>query len=488
MLTMPGSAQADRAKVVVNALVADVDADARGQAYDSFGVGFLPELTVRYSRILPLTVVAAMSNVISQWVDNTRQFTDLRWFIIEEVRSLRRFETMFRRGEIEQYDVIFIKIGTVTNNFVVDGEPPPEGTRPRSLFEAFNRITEGVAVQRVIYDDYDMAKLTRDDCHIRAGFIWLISATRRTIEMNHRIKGGGTTANFLRDNTEGFPLIAVALDDIPNRVFNLRCDKQYVDAYISSTVIGYRRVYVRGGWAARVLRVLGVAPEVAEMINAGALRTAAGALRIDAASPAELIRRVVGRQFEELHAAKRTQLRVAQLRRAMAARRTGATTVPIPTELLRDLRRAILEAETDEEIDTAYQAAQTGTEQIHDMFDRLVEAAEATAEKNGRALERMRGNIREGCCQVCKVPFDNDGGSDDGGPGDHDGAINTPGGEGENVAAFILIGCCQVVVCEHCIIDGQQPNARRERSFLKRCPTARATWRSPTASSASAPR
>lgn len=421
-------------------------------AYDPAGQGFLPEVTVRYSRYLPLTVVAAAAAVISQWEENTRRFTDLQYFIIENVRSLREFQELYRSGEATNLDLVFVKAGRVTTSFVVEGEPPHAAgkAKNRSLFEALALILEGVPVARLIIDDYDTLKLGNDDCFVPALFTWLVSATRRqTTAKSSLCTGHPTVEEFFRANLAlGFPIAAAALDDVLNNVFSLQCDPAYVAAHISSTVVGFRRIFVRGGQAAAILRDLEVPAEVIEMVNADAVGTAAQTLGIAAQSVGDVIHRVVGGHLEKLRHAVATLARVAAARAALAARRGRAADPEVAKAL-----RAALKDGTDAEAAAALAAAAPGAEATAALRS-LEEWAEDLREKHGKTLGRMRDNIREGQCQCCMVPFER-------------------GAE----PAYVLAGCCQIIVCEPCISRQEGPG---RRTFITRCPNCACDIRAAT--------
>ena len=425
-----------------------------GGNYDPASTSFLPEIDVRYSRFLPLTVVVAAANVISQWEENTRRFTDLRYFIVENVRSLREFEEMYRRGQVADYDLLFVKAGRVTTSFVVAGEPKPrEAAKNRSLFEAIARVLEGVPVARLLVDDFDTLKLGSDDCFFPALFTWLISATRRQTTAKSVQHGGDTLEDFLRANmVTAFPVLGAALDDILNKVFSLHCAPEYVDAHINSTAIGFRRIFVAGGRAAEILRQLDVAEEVVEMVNADAVDTAARALNIEAHSIGEVIHRVVGGHLEKLRHAVRALARVARAREALAARRGPPET---DRELIKELRAALKDG-TDAEAAKALAAVSGGGKDVLASLASLEEWAQEQKAKNGTTLGRMRDNIRQGDCQVCQVPFSEDA----------DPAVGA-GEPPERTAAYVLAGCCQIIVCEHCITK-KGPNGRG--IIIPRCP------------------
>ncbi|NDG42603.1 MAG: hypothetical protein EBY28_25455, partial [Betaproteobacteria bacterium] len=69
----------------------------------------------------------------------------------------------------------------------------------------------------------------------------------------------------------------------------------------------------------------------------------------------------------------------------------------------------------------------------------------AQYEKNVMVLNRMRDNIREGYCQCCTLPF-------------------------EENCAYVLGNCCQIIICEECITVG----ANKAKTFIKKCPNCAA--------------
>jgi hypothetical protein len=430
-----------------------VSTDRRCAAYDPSGPGFLPEVRVQYSRRLALTVVAASANVISQWERETRRFTDLRWHTVENVRSLREFEQMWRRGEVDGLDIVFVKAGRVTSSYAVEGGEPGDGHRrakTRPLFEAMARLFEGVLCARLIIDDYDTLKLGGDDCFIPAGFTWLISATRRQTAARAPLRAGHKTVeDFFRANLMTcFPILGAALDDTINRVFSLRCTPEYVDAHISSTAMGFRRIFVRGGRAAAILRDLDAPEAVIEMVHADAVGTAAAALGLSAQTIGDVIRRVVGQHLESLRLAVRLQARVARARARIAP--------PGPPQLSQAgaaQYSAALKDGSDAEAAAAIEAASASPE-LAGCLDSLEAWAGEQLARHGRSLGRMRDNIREGQCQCCTVPFEKGEGGED---------------------AYILAGCCQIIVCEACATrPSAGPSAGARRMVIQRCPNCAA--------------
>lgn len=429
---------------------------------------FRPEVSVRYSRYLPLTVVAAASNVISQWQENARRFTALRFFTIEHVRDLREFEACYRKTGANQYDLVFLKAGRVTANFLAAGEAKRAGEAPRanrSLFEALARVLDGVPVARLIVDDYDTLRLNRDDCYPPALFTWLVSATRRQVATKLVATGAThcTPADFLRAQL-GAPIGAAAADDVINKIFTLHCDPAYLDANVACGYRpAFRRVFVAGGRAAGILRDLGVRADVVEMVNADAVGAAAAAVGAEARTPAELVRHVVGARLDEYRHAVGALARAGRARAALAARHGPPADAAAASTM-----RALLKAPVGrfagalDEVEAALAGVTGRSRETDAALASLEEWAAGARDRCGQTLARMRDNIRERRCQCCMVRFGGGGGGEGGEAAKQGGEAAKQVGEGAE-AAYVLAGCCQIIVCETCV-------RRRQAGGSRRCP------------------
>jgi len=462
---------------------------------------FIPTATLLCDAPLPFTVVAAAANVISQWEANAAQFTHLRTFTVENVHTLRAFAARFRANRAADVDLLFVKAGRVTATFVVAGEAAPPPARGRSMFEALARVLDGELVARLVIDDYDTLKLGGDDCFLPAAFTWLVSATRRTTQARTGpVSGGPPAADFLAANApDRLPVLSAALDDVLNGSCTLRCAAHYVADHINSLQVAFRRVVVRGGRAGDILRDLDLGADIVEMVHADAVGTAAAALGIAAASVGDIVQRVVGAHLGHLRAAARTRARIARVRAgnlaaavpalvlALAAVPAPAAGVsasagtgtppagtpaappaaappappagapPAPTQALDPrtlggLKKALRDG-TEEEFVACWTANLASAATCDTALAELETAAAEVTEKYGKTLSRMRDNIREGYCQVCTVPFAS---SDSSAPAE------------ESEAAYVLAGCCQIIVCENCVT--KSVGGAGLRRFIDRCP------------------
>ena len=165
--------------------------------YQSFApnskYGFFPEVRAIETdiQLLPITIVSAANSIIVQWEHNIKTFTNLTYFIINDVHSLKLFEKMIINykllvsSEILTYDIILIKIGSITKKYKTyeeikaKGEIKDKAGSTRSIFDALRAILSKYKISRFIIDDFDVIKLTGSDYLINACFTWFISATRR---------------------------------------------------------------------------------------------------------------------------------------------------------------------------------------------------------------------------------------------------------------------------------------------------------------------
>ena len=401
---------------------------------DSRGRGPHPALSLEYSALLPATLVVAAAAVITQWESCIRQFAPhLSSFTVENVHSLRAFLEARRRGATMP-DLVLLKAGKVTASFVVPGEPPQH--RSRSLTRAIAAATEGAVWARLIIDDFDTIHLEGDDILVPALFTWVISATLRSSTARMAIADGTTSAgDFVRAHCL-VPVLAAAADVLFDGVLKIHCKQEYVDEYINTTLVRYRLVVVEGGRAAGILQDLGVADHVVEMAGAGAVCTAAEALGIVAASVGDIVARVLSVQVTQYRNAARVLARVAAVREAAAGRAGGPPTEDEPLNALGTLLAHGDPAAFDEGV------AGVGAmcEALDGILSRAAARAEATREQTGSRLARMRDNVRQGCCQACTVPIEDES---------------------------YIVNCCQIVVCGYCVVDAR-------KQYIKRCPNCAA--------------
>lgn len=464
----------------------DPAAEPINNKYNNFNVnseyGFFPEIA-QYDEddfLIPITMVAAASSIIMQWEHNIQKFTKLKYFIISDVRSLKKFEQM--RNNIEEllaYDLILVKVGSITGNFCVIGETRKLSST-RSILEAIRLILNSYKISRFIIDDFDVIKLTKLDYLINACFTWFISATRRQSGIKCRLyESIEPTENLIINNLES-PAITFTADDVLSNIFNFRCEDYYVDEYINTTALAFRKIIVKGT-ATKLLHQLNIPPEIIEMINGDAIGQAAQALGLEVTSVGELLHRIMGNHInniaKSIHILNRIKLlndtigvsddsevignseAIGDDVTAMGANAAicdDAAAIGDGGNNINSIRKIItLLNNTDYNafIDGTMSYTDAKNKRIHissiqkshiEQISYLKIKTDEQYKNSSIIMDRMRDNIREGYCQCCSLPF-------------------------EDNFAYILGNCCQIVICEECIaIDNGSTHTKK--TLIKRCP------------------
>ena len=446
----------------------------------------IPEINIHYHKILPFTVVAAAASIISQWEENIIKFTNLKYFIIDNVFSLIKFEKNYMNSNI---DVVLIKVGKVTKTFksINEIEKNTKNNKIRSLFDAFISVIGEAKIARFIIDDFDVIKLSSSDYLIPASFTWLISATRRQTTVRHNIIETKTVVEFLQKNMFS-PILNYAHDNILNKTLSIHCDPNYVDLYIQSTKIHFRQIVVKGGNAINLLQKLEVPAEVIEMINGDAISTAAQTLGLEVCTISDLLKAVIGQHLNSLNVAKKTIKRANMLHNKL-----------FDTKLIKDIIKKNTDQEFEEFLLNCIHTDNHTDNSIYALtIKNIIDTAENAKLKALIPLNRLKDNIHEGYCQCCSLPFNEDEELETDNfdnQTDFDNFENQPNFENQynqpnnqpnqteqiNQAKpqrlpaktgvktggiYILSNCCQIVICESCITK----NVNNKKQFIKRCP------------------
>lgn len=393
----------------------------------------LPRLYATPSRFIPATVVVAGGSVITQWEAAVRQFTPgLSSFTIGNVQDLRLFQALHEGGYSTQYDIVLVKMGNVTGSFVVPGET--HNGSPRAITHALARVTEGCVWGRTVWDDFDTAHPGSNDRVLPSLFTWLVSATRNV--RRTCLPPANTTSPelYLRD-AASFPVVQrAALDSLLWTDCLVRCDPEFTAEHISTTRVAYRRLVVEGGGAGLIMQMLGAHPQLVEMVNSGALRTAGESLGVRCSTEGALIRVLLHRHWSGLRAAARVE-------RAVDAALRAADGAPAGAALCREVDEACSAARRGDAAGAA--AALAGRRLSPEQGAQLLGLRAAAQEKqqaHRQPLERLRSNLSEGACQVCLLELD------------------------EAQEGMWLTPCCQTVLCTDCVTPppGRCPHCAAE--------------------------
>lgn len=413
--------------------------EVEGVAIEEYGLGVFPTAQMHYSRNLRATLVVAASSVITQWDSSLQRFAPgLKRIIIDNVWSLRVFSALFHTPAFDEIDVVLLKAGLVTENFVVPGEQKQQGGGPRALTKVLSIITEGCVWARTIVDDFDTLRLSVNDIFPPAYFTWIISATDRKTMVKDAIVPATTVAGFIRANAS-VPILSAAHSWIFRHALKLRCCHDYVQEYINTTTIDYRRIIVRGGRAVELLQGLGIENAVLEMIAAGAIETAAEHLNIKVNTIEELVERVLATRVGKYRKAVWAISRVRRAR-AIAAR----SEYPQDSNEQVKTVRNTLKHGSDAEVEAVLARLGRSGPLLLQALSSLEEWGIKEKKEHGDTLQRMRDNVNQDMCSSCMVPISEEGGES------------------------YIVNCCQIIICGHCAVVKRKDQEARQ--YITRCP------------------
>jgi hypothetical protein len=370
-------------------------------------------------------LIVVNSSVLVQWETAIRDFTTLKFYSISDYYKLCSFYRLYRENKAKGYDIVLLKNGKVTGNFRLVDEPAVE-TECRSLITVVAKMTASSCWSRVIYDDFDTISSSADCLGFSSLFTVYVSATNKTIYVPRR------TCTIYRSITEalrdrGEPLALVHKDTKLFTNFNVRCTAECVEMSTSVPIVnGYE--YLCSNRNDTYIRLLGVmeghaACEIIEMLNGDAIATAADAMGIKTHSVADIFQKLLDKKYKKFVRSKRTLELVERVQAAIPAlesngEHTGAELAAIKRSICKGIMPAL-----------EYYSSGLGA-----LIDDLHTTLSVEKEQHGEALNRVVGNIKEGECQVCRLPL-----------------------EGSDV---FIIKCCGLIVCDICGIKGNQMTAR----------------------------
>jgi len=422
------------------------------------------ETTVLLDRVLPITLVLAAASVISQWQTSLDEFAPhLRVFVIDNVHAVRRFHD--NHLLVRNIDVVLLKVGLTTCRYLLPGEVRAKiradddtafGTRP--LTEVWQKMIENCAVARLIIDDYDIVPFTIRDRRPAALFTWNVSATRKSGRGVPRWTPvtSRTPEEFVRNVYLAQPIMGAPFDMPLNTILRLSCDPAFVDRHFQSFTIRWRRAVIQGDRRVREAMNLNIPDDVRDMLAGGAVHAAARRLGIDADTVEELAERLLAGRVDTFRVLDRLASRMSVVMPLVDQRTPpsdAALALEPPAHALSDSRlniKLVHAIRTFNDLEFKSQvvvlvATRDLPPPIPPVLRRVRRLAERDRTDVGKELERARANIREDICQ---------------------GGCATPLAEVDE-GAYILGGCCQLVVCSQCITTGRRGG---NRHFISKCP------------------
>jgi len=410
--------------------------------------GYRPrtEIVRRFSTIMRPAVIHVGSSVLLQWQQAIRQFTNLHVYTVVDVRTLREFYEEFKKG-INRYDIILVKNGMITGEFLLDTEIATAGAPLRPIYNAVCDITGSAAWSLAVYDDFDTIKIDKTCRNVPALFTIYVSATSRNNYQRAPKETFATTAEFVRARSS-IALNKIFCDANLHSVFRLRNSSDYVAQSTKVTMVDQYK-YTYHNPDDKYMKLLGVmgdadAANIMEMLNGDAIGTAADALGIKTTSIADIFSRMLDKKYEKYleYGEIRTRVEdyIVELKGLPWHQRDRHSAAEL--EYIRD--RILKNAQI-----TADALIKNNSDNIKPCLVGITGEVVKLQEESGRAVNRVKDNLKEGECQVCNIPL-----------------------QDEDNKGTVINKCCGLVLCSVCCIKSSKLNIQGQQ-LKGMCPNCR---------------
>lgn len=373
-------------------------------------IGYTTEVRKQYKKILPISLVFVSKSVIVQWCEAINTQTKLKVFVIENVRHLIVFYQMIfkptKNSNIQTllgYDLILIKNGNVTGTFNPDELKDTflDIRSNNSILSVIGELLKDFCVDRVVLDDYDTLGIQGNAYAIPALFTWFVSATKKVPSTTSKPYPARSETDVM---TMCRPSYVSACKNIELfTFFNIKCSDDFIDKSTRASKVSFY-VYKFHNSNEQYIGLLGAmgtqdAALIAEALNGDAIQTAAGSVGIKSTSVADIFEKVLDNKWniykKNIHIEKYLEQFAKHYRTVQGSDQYSQTA-------LAGIRKNIKKPGpwTFIESTVVFQDA---------ILDGAVEEMtlenRASKEENGKAIARVKDNLKQGECPITCTPL-----------------------------------------------------------------------------------
>jgi hypothetical protein len=373
--------------------------------------------------ILRPNMILVSSAALMQWERAITEYTNFTMLRVGDAHGLRILMEELKNNNINKYDVILVKNGNTTIDFVsgvkVDNS--------ESIVSAIARYTSDMVWSRAIYDDYDVISISKEAYRINALSTVFVSTTHSPKSLCYSVENESTPISQVL--TRNNPILLINDDQQLPHKFRIRCDDDFIKQCNKLPIVKmYKHVHINGN-ANYVNLIVGMSQgrdndldNLAEALNSDAFLTAASQVGIKSNSVADIFKKVLDDKYDLFI---RDQKVIERFEQGLTMAREGfeltddednpivmkPTAVAKVLAMFEDITKAIPEElPCDDGL-------------IHGIRNKIHEYNNLKAE-HGKAIDRVISNAKAGNCQVCTLPL---------------AGVNT-----------IVMSCCGVIVCDLC--------------------------------------
>lgn len=370
------------------------------------------DVKIAYKKYLPIHLIFVNRIIIDQYVTFFSDHApDLRLLSVEDIHGLRnlyKLAFLHEANGLKDYDVIIVKNGDISGEF-----NPPElkntfvsHLSKKPIITVMAELFRNTLFESVWMDDFDILGIPTDAPTIPAVFTWFISATRNQQWYG---KGFNQTWNSVEDVLDNYhaPYVNVQQNRELFTFFSIGGEPNFVK---NSTQMPFVRFIVYSfinpnEVAVSALNAMATQDSkvFAEMLNADAVQTAGKKANVKATTALDVFQKVLGDEWQAYHDAIKTiQYVSAHVSYVEKLPPQPVKTPGYTTNRILEFRKNMETAGPEPWLHKNIVHADARLPPI--MTD-VQRAAGQSKETHGKAIERVKDNLKSGECPIMCLPL-----------------------------------------------------------------------------------
>jgi hypothetical protein len=376
-------------------------------------LGCKTEVRRIYNKYLPLTLIFVSKSVLLQWQKAIIDNTNLKVFMIENIFNLKAFyEMIFKpnkqnnRDVLLSYDIILVKNGTISGRFepVELKETQLQGVNIKKILSVFGELFKDFCFERIVLDDFDTLNIPNNAFIIPALFTWFVSATKKAINSNKKEYNSKNVNDAICNYRPAYNTIW------KNRnlftFFNISCEEKFVDESTKASQVEFYSYQFHNPYEQYIglLGAMGTqdAHMIMEALNGDAINTAAGNAGIKTKSVADIFEKVLDNKwniYKKNIEIEKYMFRVNEYLSELGTRVDGER---YGNTVLEKFRKNLRKPGPMEQVCSNIKYDDAG---INEVYEEVKSENTASKEENGKAINRVKDNLKQGDCPITCVPL-----------------------------------------------------------------------------------
>lgn len=263
----------------------------------------MPIVLKSYNKVLRPALIFVGYGVLHQWAGEIIKFNpQLKYFMIDDIRALRKFYNLIYTKEINSYDIILVKNKTISGSWEWEHGEVEESiidSGTKSIYNVIGVMCRNVCFSRVIVDDFDTIGLPRCAANLNALFFWFISSTKKRILNASNENEQYSIYDVCHRNNLRYSQLAN--NQVLYNLFNVCVAPEYYSA-VSTVGKPQYFLYKFKNTAAKLITLVKYMPhdkvnDIMEALNGDAIEDAAKIAGIEANDPSEIFKALLQKNY-----------------------------------------------------------------------------------------------------------------------------------------------------------------------------------------------